>query len=52
MRTKLLAARLATEAGIPTVILNGGAPELIYDLLEGKAVGTVFGVELANSDVI
>jgi len=44
MMTKLLAAGLATGAGIPAVIVNGSAPERLYELLEGKAVGTVFGV--------
>jgi len=42
MRTKLLAAARATERGIPAAILHGARPEEIYDLLEGKPVGTVF----------
>ena len=44
MTTKLMAAGLACGAGIPTVIINGNAPERMYDLLEGKALGTIFGI--------
>ncbi|MDR3344961.1 MAG: glutamate 5-kinase [Oscillospiraceae bacterium] len=44
MMTKLLAAQSATQAGIPTVILNGNAPEQLYDLLDAAAAGTIFGV--------
>ncbi|MDR1408929.1 MAG: glutamate 5-kinase [Oscillospiraceae bacterium] len=43
MITKLLAAQLATKADIPTVIMNGSAPERLYDLLGGNAIGTLFG---------
>lgn len=42
MITKVHAAQMATEAGIDMAILNGERPELLYDLLEGKPVGTVF----------
>lgn len=42
MATKLEAARLVTEAGIPMFILNGKDPHVLYDLLDGKAVGTYF----------
>ena len=40
--TKLKAAKIATEAGIPTFILNGEDPEIIYELLDGGCVGTYF----------
>ena len=40
--TKLRAARLATDAGIPMVIANGENPDLLYDIVEGKPVGTRF----------
>lgn len=43
MSTKLRAVQLASNAGIPAVIMNGSAPERLYELLAGKAVGTVFG---------
>lgn len=42
MRTKLHAAELCTEAGCEMVIMNGENPNLLYDLFEGKQVGTRF----------
>lgn len=42
MATKLKAADMAVKAGIDMVITNGEYPEKLYDLLEGKSVGTRF----------
>jgi glutamate 5-kinase len=42
MITKLLAAKLATEAGIDTVVMNGEDPGDIYKLLDGLQIGTFF----------
>ncbi len=42
MKTKLTAAELCTEAGCEMVIMNGENPELLYDLFDGKDVGTRF----------
>lgn len=42
MATKINAARIATNAGIDMVIMNGKDPELLYDLFEDKPVGTLF----------
>ncbi len=42
MATKLHAAQIATEAGIDMVIANGEHPEKLYDIVDGKAVGTRF----------
>lgn len=42
MVTKLQAAKIVTERGIPMFILNGHKPELLYDLLDEKHVGTYF----------
>lgn len=42
MATKLKAAEIANAAGIDMVIANGQSPQALYDLLEGKAVGTRF----------
>ena len=42
MATKLKAARLVMEAGIDMVITNGEDPNLLYDLFDGKPVGTRF----------
>ena len=42
MRTKLQAAKLCVEAGCDMVIANGENPALLYDVCEGKKVGTRF----------
>ena len=42
METKLRAARRVTAAGCDMVITNGEHPERLYDIAEGKAVGTRF----------
>lgn len=42
MVTKLRAAKIAAEKGIDMVIANGSRPELIYDIIEGKPIGTRF----------
>ncbi len=42
MKTKLHAAEIVTEAGMDMIIANGDMPELLYDILEGKSVGTRF----------
>lgn len=42
MITKLRAAGIAGDAGIDMIIANGVNPGLIYDIIEGKSVGTRF----------
>ena len=42
MATKLRAAEICTEAGCDMVITNGKRPEDLYDILDGKTVGTTF----------
>ncbi|MBQ9673613.1 MAG: glutamate 5-kinase [Ruminococcus sp.] len=42
MATKIIAAEIATNAGIDVQIISGENPDAIYDILEGKPVGTVF----------
>ena len=42
MATKLKAAQIAMDAGIDMVIANGEKPEVLYDIFDGKAVGTRF----------
>ncbi|HAY97672.1 MAG TPA: glutamate 5-kinase [Ruminococcaceae bacterium] len=42
MTTKLNAAKIATAAGIDMVIANGKEPTVLYDITEGKKVGTKF----------
>ena len=42
MATKLRAAEISTEAGCEMVITNGKNPDALYDILDGKPVGTTF----------
>ena len=42
MVTKLRAAEICLSCGCDMVIANGKSPELLYDILEGREVGTRF----------
>ncbi len=42
MATKLQAARIVLEKGIPMFILNGQDPNVLYRLLNGEKLGTYF----------
>ncbi|MDR0991807.1 MAG: glutamate 5-kinase [Ruminococcus sp.] len=42
MATKVKAAKLTNEAGIDLAIINGKNPSALYDLFDGKPVGTIF----------
>lgn len=42
MATKIHAAAICTAAGADMVIVNGANPEVVYDVVEGKAIGTKF----------
>lgn len=42
MKTKIMAAKIVCSRGIPMAIINGSDPRNIYDLIEGKNIGTVF----------
>jgi len=42
MATKLAAARIATDAGVRTVITNGRSPQNLARILAGEAIGTQF----------
>ena len=42
MATKLRAAKTVTAAGCDMIIANGEHPECLYDIVDGKAVGTRF----------
>ena len=46
MATKVKAAKMVTDAGCDMVITNGARPELLYDIAEGKAVGTRFKAKI------
>ena len=49
MTTKVAAAKMAMEAGIEMVIANGSAPEVLYDIVDGKEVGTRFVAKRSNA---
>ncbi len=42
MVTKLNAAEIATDSGCDMIITNGFDPDILYDIVEGKPVGTRF----------
>lgn len=42
MATKLTAAKKCIARGTDVIIANGSAPSVLYDILEGKKVGTKF----------
>ena len=42
MATKLSAAKIAMDAGVDMIIVNGSSPEIIYDAVDGRSVGTRF----------
>ncbi|MGN1201844.1 MAG: glutamate 5-kinase, partial [Eubacterium sp.] len=43
--TKIKAAKIATDAGIPVIIMNGEKPTAIYKVLEGQSIGTYFSAK-------
>ncbi|MDR0200480.1 MAG: glutamate 5-kinase [Streptococcaceae bacterium] len=43
MITKLEAAEIAQKAQVPTLIMNGTEPDLIYQALKGEELGTIIG---------
>ncbi len=51
MKSKLLAADTCMENGIDMVITNGSNPKVIYDILNGKDVGTFFTDNSEPKDV-
>ena len=42
IKTKLTAAKIATESGIKVQLADGRAPETLGELLDGKKIGTIF----------
>ena len=42
MVTKITAAEIATKAGVDMIIANGSEPLVLYDIFDGKKVGTLF----------
>ena len=43
MVTKLQAAKICLDSGCAMVIANGSKPENLYDILDGRGIGTTFG---------
>ena len=43
--TKIKAAKIATDSGIPVIIMNGEKPTSIYKVLEGQSIGTYFSAK-------
>jgi glutamate 5-kinase len=48
MRSKIVAARIATNAGLDTVIANGSTPRIIDAILGGQEKGTLFRAPVQN----
>ena len=42
MATKIQAAKIAMDSGFAMSLIHGGNPDLLYDVVEGKPVGTRF----------
>ncbi len=42
MQTKISAAKLCTSNGTDVIITNGSDPRVLYDIVDGKSVGTKF----------
>ena len=42
MLTKVHAAKTATQAGIPVIVMNGNAPQDLYRVVDGRQTGTLF----------
>lgn len=49
MKSKLQAAKIATSSGIPCIIANGRAKDILISIINGKRVGTLF---IASRDAI
>lgn len=42
MITKIMAAKICDEAGIDMMIANGDKPEIVYNIVNGEDIGTLF----------
>jgi glutamate 5-kinase len=45
MATKIKAAKIVTEVGIDMAIINGKDPKNLYDIFDGKAIGSIFSAK-------
>ena len=48
--TKLLAAKIATEANVEMIIANGQKPNILYRIVDGEQVGTKFICQKKGND--
>jgi glutamate 5-kinase len=48
MATKIKAAKIVTEAGIDMAIINGKDPKNLYDIFDGKPVGSIFSAKVCK----
>ena len=49
MITKIHAAEIATAAGVDMYITSGSNPEVVYDIIQGKRIGTLFKAKKAGN---
>ena len=50
MSTKIKAAKLTTSGGCDMIIANGKDASVLYNIVDGKPVGTRFPAERSNND--
>ncbi len=50
MLAKLNAAQIAMDAGLDMIVANGAHPEILYDIIDGKATGTRFLAKKERND--
>ena len=48
-QTKIKAAQIATDDGIPVIIMNGEKPTDLYKVLSGESIGTYFKAKGDNN---
>ena len=49
MATKLHAAQIVMQSGIDMLIINGDRPKNLYDIFDGKIIGTLFKANKADT---
>ena len=52
MATKIKAAKIANSHGIDMLIINGSRAENLYDVTDGKIVGTLFATHKRRTDYV
>lgn len=51
MYTKLVAGKIALESNVSTIIVNGEEPKIIYDIIDGKEIGTIITKNKFSTDI-